>query len=195
MNTGNFYNRQDRRSTRIDALEIYNFEPPKFAGSHFIKVGIGLTHTTFDGRNMSNTVRILRGDGTRTEQIDFVGQGQLSRNTTEFSSFFQDKWTINDRLTLEYGVRLDRDNVASTNNIAPRLSFAFAPIRDGHTVIRGGIGLFYDDINLNVATYPQLQERLITRYGADGRQATSQLQRPALQECRVSDAAQRQLEY
>ena len=32
VNTGNFYNRQDRRSTRIEALEIYNFEPPKFAG-------------------------------------------------------------------------------------------------------------------------------------------------------------------
>ena len=182
VNTGNFYNRQDRRSTRVEALEIYNFEPPKFAGTHFMKVGIGLTHTSFDGRNTSNTVRILRRDGTRTEQIDFVGQGKLSRNTTEFSSFFEDKWTINDRLTLEYGVRLDRDNIASTNNIAPRLAFAFAPIRDGRTVIRGGIGLFYDQINLNVATFPQLQERLITRYGADGRQVLStQLQRLVLQ--------------
>ena len=37
VNTGNFYNRQDRRSTRIEALEIYNFEPPKFAGAHFMK--------------------------------------------------------------------------------------------------------------------------------------------------------------
>ena len=182
VNTGNFYNRQDRRSTRIEALEIFNFEPPKFAGAHFIKAGIGLTHTTFDGRNTSNTVRILRHDGTRTEQIDFVGDGALSQNQTEFSSFFQDKWTINDRLTLEYGVRMDRDNIGSTNNIAPRLSFAFAPIPDGRTVIRGGIGLFYDEINLNVATFPQLQERLITRYGADGRQVLStQLQRLVLQ--------------
>jgi hypothetical protein len=166
----------------MEALEIYNFEPPKFAGAHFIKVGIGLTHTTFDGQNTSNTVRILRGDGTRTEQIDFEGTGKLSRNTTEFSSFFEDKWTINDRLTLEYGARVDRDNVASTNNVAPRLAFAFAPVRDGRTVIRGGVGLFYDEIDLNVASYPQLQERLITRYGADGRQVLStQLQRLALQ--------------
>jgi len=182
VNTGNFYNRQDRRSTRVDVLEVYNFEPPKFAGSHFMKVGIGLTHTSFDGRNTSNTVRVLRRDGTRTEQIDFVGHGSLSRNTTEFNAFFQDKWTVNDRLTLEYGVRMDRDNIASTNNLAPRLSFAFAPIRDGRTVIRGGVGLFYDQIDLNVATFPQLQERLITRYGADGRQVLgSQLQRPVLQ--------------
>ena len=182
VNTGNFFNRQERRSTRVDVLEVYNFEPPKFAGTHFMKVGIGLTHTSFDGRNTSNTVRVLRRDGTRSEQIDFVGQGALNRNTTEFSSFFEDKWTVNERLTLEYGVRLDRDNIASTNNVAPRLSFAFAPIRDGRTVIRGGIGLFYDQIDLNVATFPQLQERLITRYGADGRQVLgSQLQRLVLQ--------------
>jgi hypothetical protein len=183
VNTGNFFNRQNRRSTRVDVLEVYNFEPPKFAGAHFMKIGVGLSHATFDGDNTSNTVRVLRGDGTRTEQIDFVGKGALNRHTTEFSSFFEDKWTVNERLTLEYGVRLDRDNIASTNNVAPRLAIAFAPVRDGRTVVRGGIGLFYDQIDLNVATFPQLQERLITRYGADGRQVLgSQLQRLALQD-------------
>jgi TonB dependent receptor/Carboxypeptidase regulatory-like domain/TonB-dependent Receptor Plug Domain len=181
-NTGNFFNRQERRSTRVDLLEVYNFEPPQFVGTHFMKVGSGLTHTTFEGQNTSNTARVLRRDGTRSQQLDFEGKGTLSRNTTEFSAFFQDKWTINDRLTLEYGVRMDRDNIASTNNLAPRLSFAFAPIRDGRTVIRGGVGLFYDQIDLNVATFPQLQERVITRYSADGRQVLeSQRQRPVLQ--------------
>jgi hypothetical protein len=175
VNSGNYFNRQDRRSTRVEALEIYNFTPPDFAGTHFMKVGLGLTHTTFDGTNRSNTVRILRGDGTISQQIDFRGNGALSSNTTEFSSFFEDKWTINDRLTLEYGVRLDRDTIAHENNLAPRLAFAFTPIRDGRTVIRGGLGLFYDRINLNTATFSQLQDRLITSFGRDG-QKTSQLQ-------------------
>ena len=175
VNSGNYFNRQDRRSTRVEALEIYNFTPPDFAGTHFMKVGVGLTHTTFDGRNRSNTVRILRRDGTISQQIDFVGDGLQNRNTTEFSSFFEDKWTINDRLTVEYGVRLDRDTIARENNLAPRLAFAFSPIRDGRTVVRGGIGLFYDRINLNTATFSQLQDRLITRFRLDGQQ-TSQLQ-------------------
>ncbi|HEX6731744.1 MAG TPA: TonB-dependent receptor [Pyrinomonadaceae bacterium] len=175
VNSGNYFNRQDRRSTRLEALEIYNFTPPDFAGSHFMKVGVGLTHTTFAGRNRSNTVRILRRDRTISQQIDFAGESVLSRNATEFSSFFQDKWTINDRLTVEYGVRLDRDTIAHENNLAPRLAFAFSPIRDGRTVIRGGIGLFYDRINLNTATFSQLQDRIITRFGLDGQQ-TSQLQ-------------------
>lgn len=179
VNSGNYFNRQDRRSTRVEALEIYNFTPPDFAGTHFMKVGVGLTHTTFDGRNTSNTVRILRHDGTISQQIDFVGDGIQSRNTSEFSSFFQDKWTINDRLTLEYGVRFDRDTIARENNLAPRLAFAFSPIRDGRAVIRGGVGLFYDQISLNIATFPQLQDRINTSFGLDG-QEVSQRQHLAL---------------
>ena len=181
VNSGNFYNTQDRRSTRIEGLEIYNFEPPKFAGAHFMKVGLGLSHTTFDGRNTSNPVRILRADGTLSQQIDFVGSGKQSRNTTEFSTFFEDKWTINDRLTLEYGARLDRDNIASTNNVAPRLGFAFSPLKDGRTVIRGGVGLFYDHINLNVATYSQLQQRLLSYAVEGGGIVATQRQRLVLQ--------------
>ena len=172
VNSGNYFNRQDRRSTRVEALEIYNFTPPDFAGTHFMKVGVGLTHTTFDGRNKSNTVRILRRDGTISQQIDFVGDGIQSRNTTEFASFFEDKWTINDRLTVEYGVRFDRDTIAHENNLAPRLAFAFNPIRDGRTVVRGGIGLFYDRINLNTATFSQLQDRINTSFGLDGQQTS-----------------------
>jgi hypothetical protein len=40
----------------------------------------------------------------------------------------------------------------------------------GAPVIRGGIGVFYDDINLNIATFSQLQERVLTRFGLDGLQ-------------------------
>ncbi|MCM3870161.1 MAG: TonB-dependent receptor, partial [Pyrinomonadaceae bacterium] len=180
VNSGNFFNRQDRRSTRMDALEIYNVTPPDFAGAHFMKIGVGLTHTTFDGRNRSNTVRILRSDGSISQQIDSVGDGELSRNTTEFASFFEDKWTISDRLTLEYGVRLDRDTIAHQSNLSPRLAFAFSPIRDGRTVLRGGVGLFYDQISLNIATFPQLQDRLITNFGLDGRQSLGGAQRQHL---------------
>ena len=63
---------------------------------------------------------------------------------------------------------------------APRIGFAFLPLLDGRTVIRGGIGLFYDDIDLNVATFPQLQERVLTRFGPDGEQIIGLPQRQRL---------------
>jgi len=170
VNSGNYFNTQARRSKRYEALEVYSFNPPNFAGSHFMKVGGGVSYISFDGSNTSNTVRILRSDGTRSQQLDFVGKGQLNRNRTDVLGYFVDKWTVNPRLTLEYGVRYDRDNVASENKFAPRIGFVFLPKVDGRTVIRGGIGLFYGDIDLNVATFSQLQERVLTRFGPDGQE-------------------------
>jgi len=56
----------------------------------------------------------------------------------------------------------------------------FMPRSDGHTVIRGGVGLFYDTIDLNVATFTQLQERVLTRFGPDGQQIIGVPQRERL---------------
>jgi hypothetical protein len=170
VNSGNFFNRQTRWSKRYQALEVYSFSPPNFAGEHFMKLGGGVGYVTFDGHNTSNTVRILRADGTLSQQLDFVGSGQLSGSKTEVLAYFEDKWSVSQRLTLEYGVRYDRDSVADENDIVPRVSFAFLPSLDGRTVIRGGVGLFYDQIDLNVATFTQLQERVLTRFGPDGEQ-------------------------
>jgi outer membrane receptor for ferrienterochelin and colicin len=178
VNSGNFFNQQSRQSKRYQANEVYSFSPPDFAGPHLMKLGGGFSYVTFNGRNTSNAVRILRADGTRSQQLDFEGTGLLSSNAKKFFGYFADKWSINRRLTLEYGVRYDRDNLAGENNFAPRMGFAFLPLLDGRTVVRGGIGVFYDDINLNVATFSQLQDRVLTSFGADGVQVTGlQVQR------------------
>jgi len=169
-NSGSFFNRQDRNSRRYEALEVLSFTPPEFWGSHFVKVGAGVSYDTFNGINTGDPVRILRADGTRSQQIDFVGQGALNRRKAEFLSYIQDKWSVNNRLTVEYGVRYDRDDVAGENNFAPRIAVAFLPVTDGRTVLRGGVGLFYDKVDLNVATFLQLQQRVITRFGPDGQQ-------------------------
>jgi hypothetical protein len=180
MNSGNFFNQQARQSKQYEVREVYSFTPPKFLGEHFMNVGAGLNYITFDGRNTSNTVHILRADGTRSQQLDFIGRGQLNRNERQFLAYFQDKWTVNRRLTIDYGVRFDRDNIASENNFAPRLSFAFLPVLDGRTIIRGGIGLFYDNIDLNVGTFTQLQDRVLTRFGPDGQEIIGSPQRQRL---------------
>ena len=169
-NSGNFFNQQSRRSKRYDALEVYSFNPPNFGGSHFMKLAVGISYVSFDGRNTSNTVRILRADGTSSQEINFEGSGVLARNKTEALAYYSDKWSVNNRLTIDYGVRYDRDNITKENKFAPRIGFAFLPLRDGRTVVRGGIGLFYDDIALNVATFTQLQNRVLTHFGSDGQQ-------------------------
>jgi len=93
---------------------------------------------------------------------------------TEWAFYFQDDWKVNDRLTLNLGIRYEYDtplvevanrqtnfdvvtgklliagfNTDATtgvkpdrNNFAPRFGFAYR-LREG-TVIRGGMGLFYN---------------------------------------------------
>src|SRR5258706_824843 len=102
-NSGNFFNQQTRQSKRYQALETYSFEGPNFAGTHLMKVGGGVSYVTFDGRNTSNAVRILRAAGTRSQQFDYEGNGLLSRNKTQLLAYLEDKWTLNRLLPFESG--------------------------------------------------------------------------------------------
>lgn len=87
----------------------------------------------------------------------------IPRNIIGF--WMQDDWKISKRLTLNLGVRYDNDigiwstpNLASgltpsrggdNNNISPRVGFAFDLFGDRKTVLRGGAGLYYADIQAN----------------------------------------------
>src|SRR6185295_15913673 len=42
------------------------------------------------------------------------------------------------------------------------------PTASGRTVVRGGIGLFYDKIPLNIGAFEQYQKQIVTSFAADG---------------------------
>ena len=60
------------------------------------------------------------------------------------------------------------DSVTGDVNLAPRGSFTAVASGDGRTVVRGGIGLFYNPLPLNVASFEQVQRRVVTRFAQDG---------------------------
>lgn len=167
-NAGSFFNRQDRESRRYEWQELYHVRPVRWLGQHLLRVGGNVSHSNFRGIHASNPVRIERSDSTLAELTEFVGPAGVARTSTEFSWFLQDKWNPIQRLTLDLGLRYDRDTVGDNNNFAPRAGFALAFTRDNRTVLRGGVGLFYDKIPLNVGAFPQFQTRRVTRFAADG---------------------------
>ena len=167
-NFGGWFNRQHRESRRYELLEVLNFAPHKWVGTHAFKTGINISHTSFDGTDRSNPVSILRADGTRHQTIDFAGDGILAREQTEYSAFVQDKWIVNTRLVFDLGLRYDRDGIGKNNNLAPRLGFVLTPMDSDRTLVRGGIGLFYDKIPLNVGSFEQYQSQLVTTFAEDG---------------------------
>jgi hypothetical protein len=166
VNSGSYFNDQDRTSRRIEWLTTYAFAP--LGPAHTVKVGGGVTYETFEGVNRSRPVEIVREDGTLSELITFTGDGLLDRHRTAVRGFGQDSWTVAPRLTVQFGARYDYDSLTSDINVAPRASFTATASEDGRTVIRGGGGVFYDPITLNVASFTQMQERTTTSFEADG---------------------------
>jgi hypothetical protein len=166
VNSGSYFNDQDRTSRRVEWLTTYALTP--LGPTHLVKIGAGVTYETFDGLNRSRPVDIVREDGTLSQEIAFAGQGLLDSHRTAVRGFGQDSWSVSPRLTVQFGARYDYDSLSGDVNLAPRASITAVASDDGRTVIRGGVGVFYDLIPLNVASFGQMQERTTTSFAADG---------------------------
>lgn len=166
--SGGWFNRQQRDSRRLEWLEVLNLPEKKFQGLHALRFGLNVSRTDFEGADTSTPVRIVRADGTLDQLIAFTGDGVLERNNTELAAFIQDRWNPGRRLTIDAGLRFDRDGISKENNLAPRLGFALLPFANERTVVRGGIGLFYDKIPISVGIFEQYQQRVVTSFAANG---------------------------
>ena len=62
--------------------------------------------------------------------------------------FAQDDWQVRTGLTLNLGIRWDKDSLfqGDNNNFSPRAGFAWNLGNEGRTVIRGNTGIFYDTL-------------------------------------------------
>jgi hypothetical protein len=166
VNSGSYFNDQDRNSRRIEWLSTYSFTP--FGPAHVLKAGAGVTREAFDGTSASRPVVIVRRNGTVSEVTTFVGSTSLKKTRTSIGGYAQDTWTVTPRLTAEYGACYDYDSLNGNMNLAPRGAATAILTDDRRTVVRGGAGIFYASNPLNVATFDQLQDRVVTEFDLDG---------------------------
>jgi len=96
---------------------------------------------------------------------DFGSNGNVTSNNHSF--FFQDSWSIAKGITINAGLRIEKEALPAENQpsgaisspinfgwgdkIAPRIGAAWDPFRNGKMKVFGGYGQFYDQMKLNLA--------------------------------------------
>lgn len=123
-------------------------------GKQLIKAGIQVpdfSHRGVDDKTNNLGTFYFSSLADYEQQHPFTFIRQQGRTSVRFwevvlGVFVQDEIRVRPNLSIAVGLRYDWQNRFNddNNNVAPRLSFAYALGQDRKTIIRGGFGAFYD---------------------------------------------------
>jgi len=166
-NLGNYFSQESRRANRFEWIEEWTPRTLHFAGHHTLKFGSVLGHSENVGHFYARPVLIDDASGYLLQQINFSGAGAFDLADMEPAAFAQDHWVLNSHLAIDAGLRLEAQTITYTTRAAPRIGFEWTP-DVGKTVVRGGIGVFYDSVPLDVYAFNSYPEQTITTYNSTG---------------------------
>jgi hypothetical protein len=165
---GSFFNDQEREVHSVQWVEALSLAADKWRGSHLFKFGFDFQDSSYKGTSVSRPLEIRRLDGSLAERIVPGGASTQEVSAAELAAFAQDRWRLGSRLTLELGIRLDREDVIERVNWSPRAGVAIGVLADGRGILRGGVGRFRQRTPLNVGAFAEFESRTVTRFGSDG---------------------------
>jgi Carboxypeptidase regulatory-like domain len=131
------------------------------SGAHALRVGADFLYND----DTITFPRSVRGQYTFSSLANFLagvynnagfaqtfGELVVAQTNANVGMYAQDEWKATTDLTLNLGLRYDLQFLETvntdTNNISPRLGFAWTPTAARSIVVRGSAGLFYDRVPL-----------------------------------------------
>lgn len=144
---------QDRAEQHLEAVDSFNWT----LGKHTLSLGASAHRVFFDGRLANRFAGLSVFPSVAAflaDRPDLViqarGEPRTHYSTTPIGVWLHERWQLKPGLTLEAGLRYDRQwmpaGLPSTNtNLAPRAGLAWRPGgAQSSWVFRAGGGLFYD---------------------------------------------------
>jgi hypothetical protein len=165
---GSFFNDQEREVRSVQWVETLSLAVDNWHGEHLFKFGLDYQDSRYNGTSASRAVEVRRPDGSLAELTEFDEPTTQALDATELALFAQDRWRIGSRVTLEFGLRMDRETVVEHVNWSPRGGVSVGVLPEGRGILRGGIGRFRQRTPLNVGAFGQFEARTVTRFGSDG---------------------------
>jgi outer membrane receptor for ferrienterochelin and colicin len=158
-----------------------------WGGDHTFKAGAAYsrngalpqgTATNFTGIFTFPTDAPFNAADPRTYPFRFgisMGQYDFTQIDHRYSGYVQDKWQLNNRLTLNLGVRYDYQDLTKNTKdaIGPRVGVAYDLGGNGKTLLRGGFGKVYQYQQLAVLQTLLQREVLAPTLAYDTTQVTS----------------------
>jgi hypothetical protein len=167
-NSGNYFGQQSREATRFQWIETWSPAKVEWHGQHLFQIGGILAHAEDEGAVTGRDVSIVNASGHLLQTVSFVGSGSFSLSDLEPALYVQDHWIVDKHLAIDAGVRFETQSLTYTSRFAPRWGLTWSPLGDSSTVIRGGLGIFYDSIPLETYAFGSYPEQIVTTYDGSG---------------------------
>ncbi len=168
VNSGSYFAQQNRDAMRYGLSSSFALPLRKWLGTHSYKAGIYAARSKDNGQMIEHPIDVEGVSGQLIEHIGFTGGSPYRNADTEMALYGQDHWVFHPHISVDLGVRFEHQQISHSLRAAPRGALNWELFPRFGTMVRAGVGLFYDHVPLGVYSFARYPERVVTFYNAAG---------------------------